>query len=320
MKKLIKCIVTGGAGFIGSHLCDALVGKGYYVYCLDNLITGNKKNISQLVKYKNFLFIHYDICKPIISDSLLKQFGDVSYIYHLASPASPKKYRKYAIETMCVNSTGTHNLLSLTKKIKAKFLFTSTSEVYGNPLEHPQKENYFGNVNPVGIRACYDESKRFGEALIMEYYRKFDLNIRIVRIFNTYGPRMDCDDGRVIVNFINQAISSKPLTIFGDGSQTRSFCFVSDMVRGLISAMEKERTCGRVINLGYPKEYKVKDIAGMIIKKTGSSSKLIFLSKQEDDPEMREPDITLARKLLGWQPLVSLDSGLKQTMDYYKAL
>lgn len=318
-KNTIKCLVTGGAGFIGSHLCDTLLGKGYDVYCVDNLITGSKNNIAHLLDNPHFYFTFHDITKPF-PIAVNHQLSSVSYIYHLASPASPPKYRKYALETLLVNSLGTYNLLELVKRTNAAFLFTSTSEVYGNPLQHPQKESYFGNVNPVGIRACYDESKRFAEALIMEYIRKHRINARIVRIFNTFGPRMDPSDGRVIVNFISQAIFGKPLTVYGDGSQTRSFCYISDMIEGIRLAMEKDGTSGLVVNLGYPKEHTIKNIAEIILRLTKSSSGTIHQEKQEDDPVKRKPDITLAKRVLGWQPKIDLFTGLKETIEYFKKL
>jgi len=314
-----KCLVTGGAGFIGSHLCDSLIKKGYEVFCVDNLLTGNKRNITHLLENPRFHFYFHDVTKPF-SKTYSSEFSSLSYIYHLASPASPSKYRKYSLETMMVNSIGTRYMLELTKKLKASFLFTSTSEVYGDPLEHPQKETYFGNVNPIGVRACYDEAKRFGEALTMEYIRKNDLNARIVRIFNTYGPRMDPDDGRVIINFINQAASGKILTIYGNGKQTRSFCYITDMIGGIIASMETENTKGRVINLGYPKEYTIKQIAEIILRLTHSTSTYKYFDKQEDDPTRRRPDISLAKKLLGWQPKTDLFNGLAKTIDYFKSL
>ncbi|MBI5452536.1 SDR family oxidoreductase [Candidatus Gottesmanbacteria bacterium] len=313
MNTSIKCLVTGGAGFIGSHLCDALIDKGYEVFCVDNLITGSKKNIAHLLNNSQFHFILHDITKPFPST--------INYLYHLASPASPPVYRKYSIETLLVNSLGTYNMLELAKKENSVFLLASTSEVYGNPLTHPQKENYYGNVNPTGTRACYDEGKRFAEAITMEYVRKFKLQGRIARIFNTYGPRMQPTDGRVVSNFVTQAIAGKPLTMYGDGSQTRSFCYISDMVSGLIAACEKKGIDGEVINLGNPQELTIKRIGEIILSLTGSSSPLVRVKKKEiDDPQMRKPDISKAKQLLGWQPSVSLDLGLKETIKYFKNL
>lgn len=320
MNTSIKCLVTGGAGFIGSHLCDVLIDKGYEVFCIDNLITGSKNNIIHLLNNPRFHFILRDIIKPF-SSNINHQLSTINYLYHLASPASPPQYRKYSIETMLVNSLGTYNMLELAKKGNSVFLLASTSEVYGNPLTHPQKENYYGNVNPTGMRACYDESKRFAEAITMEYVRKFKLQGRIVRIFNTYGPRMQPTDGRVVSNFVTQAIGGKPLTMYGDGNQTRSFCYISDMVSGLVAAGEKKGINGEVINLGNPQELTIKRIGEIILSLVGSSSQLVSSKKKEiDDPQMRKPDISKAKQLLGWQPSVSLDLGLKETIKYFKNL
>ncbi len=319
MEENIKCIVTGGAGFIGSHLCDFLIKKQFEVYCLDNLITGSQKNIDHLLSNPKFHFLKQDVSLPL-PEKLLKEIGQIKYLYHLASPASPPQYQKYSIETLLVNSQGTYLMLELAQKHSAYFLLTSTSEVYGDPLEHPQKETYFGHVNPVGIRACYDEAKRFAEAITMEYVRKFQLHARIARIFNTYGPKMQKNDGRVISNFINQALSGKPLTVYGDGAQTRSFCYVDDMVRGLVALMEKENLDGEIINLGMPEEHTIKEIADYILKACQSSSTIEYLPKTEDDPSRRKPDITKAQKMLGWQPIVSLKSGIQKTISYFKSL
>jgi len=319
MEENIKCIVTGGAGFIGSHLCDFLIKKGFEVYCLDNLITGSQKNIDHLLANPKFHFLKHDVSSPL-PGKFLNEIGQIKYIYHLASPASPPQYQKYSIETLLVNSQGTYLMLELAKKHSAWFLPTSTSEVYGDPLEHPQKETYFGHVNPVGIRACYDEAKRFSEAITMEYVRKFKVKARIARIFNTYGPKMQKNDGRVISNFINQALSGKPLTVYGNGAQTRSFCYVDDMVRGLVTLMEKENLDGEIINLGMPKEHTIKEIADYIRKVCQSSSTIEYLPKTEDDPSRRKPDITKAQKLLGWQPTTPLQSGIQKTISYFKGL
>lgn len=317
MKKQQLCLVTGGAGFIGSHLCEALLKKGYRVIILDNLVTGNEDNIFHLYNDSSFHFFKQDVSLPLPL-KIKKLIPRLDYLYHLASPASPPFYKKYSIETLMVNSMGTKNMLDLSRSSGARFLFSSTSEIYGNPLVHPQKEDYFGNVNPIGVRACYDESKRFGEALIMEYVRKFSLNARIVRIFNTYGPKMQADDGRVVVNFVNQSLRQKPLTIYGDGNITRSFCYVSDMVRGLILAMEMTGTEGEVINLGYPKEHTVMEIAKLVKTLLGSDSPIRKDVKQEDDPVRRKPDIGKAKKLLGWEPKVDLITGLKKTIEYFQ--
>lgn len=307
-------VVTGGAGFIGSHLCDLLIGKGFKVICLDNLITGSKKNISHLTKNKNFEFRRWDIVKPLNLN--LK----IDYIFHLASPASPLDYQTYPEETALTNSLGTRNMLELAKSTGAKFLLASTSEVYGDSKEHPQKETYWGNVNPFGPRSCYDESKRFAETLTQIYIQKYGLEARVVRIFNTYGTRMKKDDGRVVSNFITQAISGKPLTVNGDGNQTRSFCYVSDMVVGIEKAMITKGTKGEIFNLGNPEEYKVIDLAEKIKKMTGSQSEITFRPLPQDDPRQRRPDISKAKKFLGWQPKVSVDEGLEKTIEYYKNL
>lgn len=311
-----KYIVTGGAGFIGSHLCESLLQKGYEVYCLDNLITGDRQNIASLFALKNFHFFEFDITSEL-PEKIKDNFSGLSGIYHLASPASPPFYKKYSIETLLVNSVGTKHMLDLAKDTDASFLFTSTSEVYGNPLVHPQKETYFGNVNPIGVRACYDEAKRFAEALIMEYIRKHKLNARIVRIFNTYGPRMQVSDGRVVVNFVNQALNSKKLVMYGNGSFTRSFCYVSDMVAGLILAMESPKARGEVINLGFPEEHTIKEIAEIIVRLTESKSQITKGPLQEDDPARRRPDITKAKKILQWNPIIDLEQGLKKTIEYF---
>jgi len=318
MNTKIKCLVTGGAGFIGSHLCDLLIAKGYEVVCIDNLITGSKNNISHLLANPGFHFLLHDITKPFPS-KFKSHISNFKFIYHLASAASPPQYRKYAIETLLVNSVGTYHTLELARKADALYLLASTSEVYGNPLEHPQKESYFGNVNPVGLRSCYDEAKRFAEALTMEFIRKHKLKARIVRIFNTYGPRMQKDDGRVVSNFINQAIKNKPLTVYGDGTQTRSFCYVSDMVAGLIEAMENKNMEGEIVNLGNPNELTIRQIGDLIVKISGSKSSIKYTPERlGDDPDRRKPDISKAKRILGWMPKVSLDDGLAKTIDYFK--
>lgn len=315
----MKCLVAGGAGFIGSHLCDRLLAKNHKVVCVDNLLTGSKKNISHLQKEQNFTFLKWDVIKP------LPENIEIEAVFHLASPASPNKesemsYLKHPIETLLVNSIGTKNLLDLSLKCKALFLFASTSEVYGDPKTHPQPETYWGNVNPVGIRSCYDEAKRFGESITMTYNRKFNLDTRIVRIFNTYGPRMDPNDGRVIVNFIRQALEEKPLTVFGDGSQTRSFCYVDDMIEGLIRAMFKTNTKGEIINLGNQDEYSILETAKLVKDKMSTKSAIVFSPLPEDDPTRRKPDITKAEKLLDWSPQIPLSVGLEKTISYMKAL
>ncbi len=309
------CLVTGGAGFIGSHLCGDLLEKGYRVICLDNLLTGSKKNLEPLSGNKNFEFIEADVAKGI------PEIGEVDYIFHLASPASPVDYQNHPEETLLANSLGTLNILNLAKAKGAKVLIVSTSEIYGDPLEHPQKETYRGNVNSFGPRACYDESKRFAEAATYVFLHKFKIDARIVRIFNTYGPRMQKDDGRVVSNFINQAISGDSLNIDGDGSQTRSFCYVSDMVEGIYKAMFTEGTNGEIFNLGNPDEYKISDLANKTIALTGSKSEIKLNGAfREDDPMRRCPDISKAKKILDWEPKVTLEAGLQKTIDYYKTI
>jgi len=320
MKSTFKCVVTGGAGFIGSHLCNRLIEQGAEVFCIDNLITGDYKNISLLSKNPKFHFIKHDVIRTLPT-KITKQFSGTKFIYHLASPASPPLYRKYAIETLLVNSSGTYKLLEIAKNLKAKFLLASTSEIYGDPLEHPQKETYHGNVNSVGLRACYDESKRFSESLTIEFVRKFNLDARIIRIFNTYGPNMKILDGRVISNFVNQAIRTKPLTVYGDGLQTRSFCYIDDMIEGLIKSMVSKETSGQVLNLGNPQEFTIMDLARLIIKLTNSKSTIDHRNlRLGDDPQQRKPDISRAKKILGWQPKISLTTGLKTTIDYFRKI
>ena len=310
-------LVTGGAGFIGSHLCDLLIAKGYKVICVDNLLTGSKKNIEQLLKNPNFEFIDTDVTKT------LDKLSDISInlIFHLASPASPIDYQNYSEETLLANSMGTINVLKLTKQAGAKVLIASTSEVYGDPLEHPQKETYLGNVNTFGPRSCYDESKRFAEAATYVYLMKYNLDARIIRIFNTYGPKMQKDDGRVVSNFINQALSGETINIDGDGTQTRSFCYVNDMVIGIYKAMFSESTKGEIFNLGNPDEYTIKALAEKIVKLTGSKSGIKYSGTfRKDDPMRRQPDITKAKKVLDWTPIVNIDEGLEKTIEYYKSI
>jgi UDP-glucuronate decarboxylase len=311
-----KILVTGGAGFIGSHLCDFLISKGHNVVCLDNLLTGSKKNIERLLSDPKFEFIEADITKPIGQIT-----NEVKYIFHLASPASPIDYQNHPEETLLVNSQGALNVLNLGKDSGAKVLMTSTSEVYGDPLEHPQKETYLGNVNTFGPRSCYDEGKRFSEAATYVFLHKYDLDARIIRIFNTYGPRMQKDDGRVVSNFIGQTLTNSPINIDGDGSQTRSFCYVSDMVEGIYKAMFTDKTKGEIFNLGNPDEYTIKELADKILKLTGSSSEINYSgSFRKDDPMRRKPDITKAKDTLSWEPKVTVDEGLQKTIEYYKSL
>lgn len=305
-----KILITGGAGFIGSHLCDFLLEKGYQVICVDNLITGDKKNIAHHLKNKNFKFIQHDVSRPLkISDK-------INYILHFASPASPVDYLNFPIQTLKVGALGTHNMLGLAKLKKSRFILASTSEVYGDPLISPQKEDYWGNVNPIGLRGVYDEAKRFAEAITMAYFRYHKVNTGIVRIFNTYGPRMRLNDGRVVPNFISQALKNKPLSIFGDGSQTRSFCYVEDLIKGIFVLMlSKEHT---PINIGNPQELTVKEFASITHKLVGSKHKIVYRPLPQDDPKQRKPDISKANKILKWQPKISLEHGLALTIAYFR--
>jgi UDP-glucuronate decarboxylase len=306
----VRILVAGGAGFVGSHLCEALLDRGDDVIAVDNFLTGRTSNVAHLLDRSRFELVEHDVTQPF--DLAVDQ------VYHLASPASPVGYTAHPIETHLANSVGTHNLLELSRRHGAAYLITSTSEAYGDPLEHPQRETYFGNVNPIGPRSCYDESKRFAESLTMEYVRQFDHNARIVRLFNTYGPRMDPVDGRVVPNFINQALRDEPLTIFGDGSQTRSFCFVSDIVRGLLAAMNTPETAGEVFNLGNPDEWTIIDFARHIQRVLGRELPIDYREARQDDPTRRCPDIAKARARLGWEPIVTLAEGLPPTIAYFR--
>lgn len=313
-----KVLVTGGAGFIGSHLCRSLLEDGYEVICVDNLITGNKKNIDGLLSNPNFSSVEADVCVDL-SNQLTNL--PINYIFHLASPASPIDYQDFPEETLLVNSTGTLNMLALSKQTNAKFLFASTSETYGDPLEHPQKESYRGNVNTFGPRACYDESKRFGETATYIYLNNHGVDARIVRIFNTYGPNMQKDDGRVVSNFINWALKNQDIKIDGDGSQTRSFCYVSDLVDGIKKAMFEDETKGEIFNLGNPDEFTIKELSEKIIELTGSTSEIVYSKEfRIDDPMRRKPDITKAKNILNWEPKVKLPEGLQKTIEYYKSI
>ncbi|MBI4650482.1 SDR family oxidoreductase [Candidatus Desantisbacteria bacterium] len=305
-----RILITGGAGFLGSNLCDLLIAKGYYVICMDNLITGSPDNIAHLIGHKNFSFIQHDVTNYIYVE------GKLDYILHFASPASPIDYMEFPIQTLKVGSLGTHKALGLAKIKKAVFLLASTSEVYGDPLIHPQKENYWGNVNPIGPRGVYDEAKRFAEALAFAYHRYHDVDIRIVRIFNTFGPHMRLNDGRVVPNFIYQTLTGKPITIFGDGTQTRSFCYVSDLIDGIYKLMLSKET--EPVNIGNPAEMTILEFAKLIKKLTQSKSKIDFKPLPVDDPRIRQPDITKANKLLKWKPKVSLEDGLIKTIQWFK--
>jgi len=305
-------LVTGGAGFLGSHLCDRLIEDGFFVICLDNLVTGRLKNIKHLEEHPNFSYIRHDVSKP------LELGDDVDYIFHLASPASPVDYQEVPIKTILANAMGAYHMLSFARMKGAKFLLASTSEIYGDPKEHPQKETYWGNVNPIGVRSCYDESKRVAEAITMSFVRAYGTDARIVRIFNTYGPRMREQDGRFISNFIFQALKGIPLTVYGDGMQTRSACFVSDMIDGICRAMFMPKTKGEVFNLGNPDEKTVLEVANIVKRLTKSKSEIIFMPLPKDDPARRRPDITKAREILGFEPKVSLEEGIGIMIEHFK--
>ena len=305
-----RVLVTGGAGFLGSHLCDALIKKDYEVLCVDNLFTGAKRNISHLMGQENFEFIRHDVTFPL--------YVEVDEIYNLACPASPIHYQYDPVQTTKTSVHGAINMLGLAKRLNAKILQASTSEVYGDPEQHPQKEDYWGHVNTIGPRACYDEGKRCAETLFFDYYRQYQLNIKVVRIFNTYGPRMDADDGRVVSNFIMQALHNEPITIYGDGSQTRSFCFYADMVEGFMRMMNSDVSFVGPVNLGNPGEFTIRELAEKVIEKTGSSSTIDYLPLPADDPRQRCPDIALAKKNLDWQPTIPLEKGLDETIQWFK--
>ena len=304
-------LVTGGAGFIGSHLCKYLLDKGNYVVCVDNFYTGNPDNIKDLKSNPNFELLRHDITFPL--------YVEVDKIYNLACPASPIHYQRDPVQTTKTSVIGIINMLGIAKRLKIPILHTSTSEVYGDPTEHPQKESYRGNVNPIGIRSCYDEGKRAAETLLMDYHRQNKIDIKIVRIFNTYGPNMCMNDGRVVSNFIVQALKNEPITVYGDGSQTRSFCFVSDMVEGLYKMMNSNGFTGPV-NLGNPNEMSILELAKKIIELSGNKSEIVNKELPQDDPVRRQPDISLAKEKLNWQPVVQLDDGLKKTIEYFKSV
>ncbi len=307
-----RVLITGAAGFLGSHLCDRFIKEGYFVIGMDNLITGDLRNIEHLFKLKEFEFYHHDVSKFVFVP------GKLDYILHFASPASPIDYLKIPIQTLKVGSLGTHNLLGLAKAKNARILVASTSEVYGDPMVHPQNEEYWGNVNPVGPRGVYDEAKRFQEAITMAYHTYHGVETRIVRIFNTYGPRMRLNDGRVLPAFIGQALRGQDLTAFGDGSQTRSFCYVDDLVEGIYRLLLSD--CATPVNVGNPDEISINDFAEEIIKLTGTDQKIIYKALPTDDPKQRQPDISKAREILGWEPKVSRSEGLRITYDYFRSL
>ncbi|MBR4717054.1 MAG: SDR family oxidoreductase [Lentisphaeria bacterium] len=305
-------LVTGGGGFIGSHLCELLLSRGNDVICLDNFFTGSKNNIRHLLSNPSFELIRHDVTIPIELE--------VDAIYNLACPASPIHYQHDAVQTIRTNVLGAMNMLDLARRLRIPILQSSTSEVYGDPKEHPQRETYWGNVNPIGIRSCYDEGKRCAETLFFDYHRQYGLPIKVVRIFNTYGPRMLPNDGRVVSNFIVQALKDSDITIYGDGSQTRSFCCVTDLVAGLEAMMRTPDGVTGPVNLGNPGEFTVRELAETIIRITGSKSKIVYKPLPQDDPARRKPDVSLARELLGWTPSVSLEDGLRQTIDYFRNL
>lgn len=307
----MRILVTGGAGFIGSHLCERLLGEGHEVLCLDNFFTGSKGNIELLLDHHRFELIRHDITQPILLE--------VERVYNLACPASPIHYQYNPVKTIKTSVLGTIHMLGLAKRVRARILQASTSEVYGDPQVHPQTEDYWGHVNPIGIRSCYDEGKRVAETLMMDYHRQNQVDIRIVRIFNTYGPRMAVNDGRVVSNFIVQALRGEDLTVYGDGGQTRSFCYVDDLVEGMIRMMECEAVTGP-LNLGNPAETSILEFAQRIIDLTGSKSRIVFKPLPADDPQQRRPEISMARERLGWQPAVPLETGLGKTIDYFTAL
>ena len=304
-----RALVTGGAGFLGSHLCDALLAEGYAVVAVDNLLTGRMSNIEHLRREGNFEFLQLDINRPF-------ECGTVDYVFHFASPASPVDYMVHGVETLKVGSLGTMHALEIAHKHRAKYLFASTSECYGDPLEHPQKETYWGNVNTIGPRSVYDEAKRFSEALTMAYHRYHAVDTRIARIFNTYGPRMQLNDGRVIPNFMKQALRGEDLTVYGDGKQTRSFCYVTDEIDGFLRLSKTDEHFP--VNIGNPNEFTVLECAKRVIAVTGSKSKIRYEKLPQDDPKQRRPDITKARKLLGWEPKIALDAGLEMSLEYFR--
>jgi dTDP-glucose 4,6-dehydratase len=304
-----RAVVTGGAGFLGSHLCDALLAEGWNVVCVDNLLTGRRANLAHLRNESRFDFVEKDICEPF-------DVGPVDYVFHLASPASPVDYSNHGIETLKVGSLGTFHALDVAHKYRAKYFVSSTSECYGDPLEHPQKETYWGNVNPIGPRSVYDEAKRFTESVTMAYRRYHNVDTRIVRIFNTYGPRLQLNDGRVVSNFMKQALRGEDLTVYGDGNQTRSFCYVSDEIDGFLRLSKSDEHLP--VNIGNPNEFTILECARLVLKVTGSQSKICYEPLPQDDPKQRRPDITKARQLLGWEPKIDLEAGLRLSLDYFK--
>jgi dTDP-glucose 4,6-dehydratase len=306
----VRILITGGAGFLGSHLCEYLLDKGHGVVAMDNLLTGRVENISHLIGRAGFTFLNYDVT------NFVHVTGPLDYVLHFASPASPKDYLQHSIHTMKVGAFGTYRSLGLARVKEAKFLLASTSECYGDPQVHPQPETYWGNVNPIGVRGVYDEAKRFAEAMAMAYHREVGIDTRIVRIFNTYGPRMRKDDGRAIPNFITQALAGEDVTIFGDGTQTRSVCYVSDLIEGIYRLMLSDHL--EPVNIGNPSEMTILELAEVILKITGSRSQIVFRPAMEDDPKVRQPDISLAKRLLGWEPVVKPEDGLRKTVEWFR--
>jgi len=305
----MRTLVTGGAGFIGSHLCDSLLERGDDVICLDNFFTGSKENVKHLFNHPSFELVRHDVIQPILLE--------VDQIYHFACPASPIHYQYNPVKTTKTSVMGTINMLGMAKRVRARMMLASTSEVYGDPHVHPQKEEYWGNVNPIGIRSCYDEGKRVAETLMMDYHRQNNVDIKIIRIFNTYGPRMALDDGRVVTNFIVQALRNEDITVFGEGQQSRSFQYIDDLVSAVISMMQTEDFIGPV-NLGNPNEFTILELAEKVIRMTGSRSKIVYMPLPQDDPTQRKPDISLAQQKLDWTPIVPLEEGLKKTIDHIK--
>ena len=307
-----KILVTGGAGFLGSHLCEVLVSQGHHVLCVDNYFTGSKKNIEHLLQYSNFEVIRQDVCFPL--------YVEVDEIYNLACPASPKHYQHDPIQTLKTSVLGAYNLLGLAKRTGAKILQASTSEVYGDPEVSPQIETYWGHVNPIGVRSCYDEGKRAAETLFVDYHRQHNVKIKIMRIFNTYGPRMAISDGRVVSNFIVQALTGKDITIYGSGNQTRSFCYVDDLISGMIKLMDSDDSITGPVNIGNPNEFTMNELATTVLTLTNSKSNIVHLDLPADDPQQRKPAITIANQLLGWNPSTQLAEGLAKTIDYFKSV
>ncbi len=306
----MRVLVTGGAGFLGSHLCDRLIGEGHEVLCVDNFFTGHRRNVAHLLGSSRFELLRHDVTFPL--------YVEVDWIFNLACPASPVHYQFNPVQTTKTSVHGAINMLGLAKRVRARVLQASTSEVYGDPDQHPQTESYWGRVNPIGERACYDEGKRCAETLFFDYRRQYDLDIKVVRIFNTYGPRMDAGDGRVVSNFIVQALKGEDLTLYGNGEQTRSFCYVDDLIEGLLRMMKTERGFTGPINLGNPEEFTMRRLAGLVLSLTGSASRLVHRPLPADDPRQRQPDIALAAEKLSWQPSIDVEEGLRRTIDYFR--